>query len=87
VFSVSFTLRPKKRELNNAYSSPDIVTMMKLKRAKWAGHVACVKNLKYGINLLEVLNVGDHLDVLRRKCGNYIKTTLAVREVVWESAD
>jgi hypothetical protein len=61
--------------------------MMKLKRAKWAGHVACMKNLKLGINLLGVLNVGDHLDDLSPKCGNYIKMTLAVREVVWESAN
>jgi hypothetical protein len=37
--------------------------------------------------LLEVLNVGHHFDDLRRKCGNYIKMTLAVREVVWESAN
>jgi hypothetical protein len=69
------------------HPSSDIVRIMKLRRAKWAGHVACMKYLKSGINLLEVLNVGDHLDDLSRKCGNYIKMTLAVREVVWESAD
>jgi hypothetical protein len=29
-------------ELNDLYCSPDIVRVMKLRRMRWAGHVACM---------------------------------------------
>jgi hypothetical protein len=29
-------------ELHNLYSSPDIIRQIKLKRMRWAGHVACM---------------------------------------------
>jgi hypothetical protein len=30
------------RELHNLYSSPDIIRQIKLRRMRWAGHVACM---------------------------------------------
>jgi hypothetical protein len=29
-------------ELHNLYSSPNIITMIKSRRMRWAGHVACM---------------------------------------------
>jgi hypothetical protein len=29
-------------ELHNLYSSPDIIRQVKLRRMRWAGHVACI---------------------------------------------
>jgi len=34
--------RLHKEELNDLYSSPNIVRVIKLRRLKWAGHVACM---------------------------------------------
>jgi hypothetical protein len=38
-------------ELYNMYSSPNIIRMMKSRRMRWAGHIACmgVKKNAYGI--------------------------------------
>jgi hypothetical protein len=30
-------------ELNNIYSSPNIVRIVKSRRMRWAGHVACMR--------------------------------------------
>jgi hypothetical protein len=30
------------RELHNLYSSPDIISQIKSRRMRWAGHVACM---------------------------------------------
>jgi hypothetical protein len=40
------------KELQNLYSSPSIIKMMKTRRMRWAGHVACMREEKknaYGI--------------------------------------
>jgi len=33
-------------ELNDLYSSPNIVQVIKLRRMRWAGHVACMEEGK-----------------------------------------
>jgi len=32
-------------ELHNLYSSPNITTVIKSRRMKWAGHVACMGDM------------------------------------------
>jgi hypothetical protein len=34
--------RLHKEELNDLYSSPNIILVIKLRRMRWAGHVACM---------------------------------------------
>jgi len=36
-------------ELNDLYSSPNIVRVIKSRRMRWAGHVACIGEEKWGI--------------------------------------
>jgi hypothetical protein len=33
-------------ELNDLYSSPNIIRVIQLRRIRWAGHVACMGNLQ-----------------------------------------
>jgi hypothetical protein len=49
-------------ELNDLYSSPNIIRVIKSRRMRWAGHVACMgeKRGSYRI-LMGDLREGDHL--------------------------
>jgi hypothetical protein len=44
-------------ELNDLYSSPNIVWVMKSRRMRWAGHVACIEE---GRDVHKVLVWGNH---------------------------
>ena len=53
-------------ELNDLYSSPNIVRVIKSRRMRWAGHVACMWEKGFGGgNLRERDHLGDQ-DVDRR---------------------
>jgi hypothetical protein len=49
-------------ELHGLYSLPSIVRVMKARRMRWAGHVACVGEVRgaYNIFWLGGLKGGDH---------------------------
>ena len=36
-------------ELNDLHSSPNIVQVIKLRRLRWAGHVACMEKRRGGV--------------------------------------
>jgi hypothetical protein len=40
-------------ELHNLYSSPDIITQVKSRRMRWAGHVACMREERKVYKVLE----------------------------------
>jgi hypothetical protein len=39
-------------ELHNLYSSPSIISIIKSKRVKWAGYVACMKEKRKAYSIL-----------------------------------
>jgi hypothetical protein len=39
-------------ELRNLYSSPSIIRMIKLRRMRWAGHVARIEEKRNGYRIL-----------------------------------
>jgi hypothetical protein len=41
------------KELHNLYSSPNMIRIIKLKRMKWAGHVACMVAKRSAYRILD----------------------------------
>jgi hypothetical protein len=39
-------------KLHNLYSSPSIITMIKSRRMRWAGHVACMEEKRNAYRIL-----------------------------------
>jgi hypothetical protein len=39
-------------ELNDLYSSPNVIQVIKSKRMRWAGHVACVRDRRGAYRVL-----------------------------------
>jgi hypothetical protein len=64
-------------ELNDLYSSPNIIRMIKLRRMSWAGHVACMGEGRGAYRIL----VGRPLGRPRCRWKDNIKTDL--QEVGW----
>jgi hypothetical protein len=50
------------RNLNYLYSSPNIVQVMKSRRMRGTGHVACIRREEYTEFGQETLRVRDHLE-------------------------
>jgi hypothetical protein len=40
------------KELHNLYCSPNVVRMIKSRRMRWAGHVACMEEMRNACNVL-----------------------------------
>jgi hypothetical protein len=92
------TLRPKgdkiiggwnklqNKELANLYSSPSIIRMIRLRRLKWAGHVA-LKGKKRNACTILVGKTEGKKPLGRPRCGweDNIKTNL--REIGWGDMD
>jgi hypothetical protein len=64
-----------------------MVRVMKIKRARWVGHVAYIEGLKECINISKGLDAGDHVGFLSRKYVDCINITVAVKKETWENAD
>jgi hypothetical protein len=39
-------------ELHNLYASPSVIRVIKLRRMRWTGHVACMGGMKNGYKIL-----------------------------------
>jgi hypothetical protein len=44
--------RLHKEELNDLYSSPNIIRVIKSRRMRWAGHVACLREKRGAYRIL-----------------------------------
>jgi len=38
-------------KLHNLYYSPNITMVIKLRKMRWAGHVACMKEMRHAYNI------------------------------------
>jgi hypothetical protein len=69
-------------ELNDLYSSPNIIRVIKSRRMRWAGHVACMVEKRGAYRILVRRPEGRQpLGRRRRKWEDNIKTDL--QEVGW----
>jgi hypothetical protein len=46
-------------ELHDLYSSPDIISMIKSRNVRWAGHVACMRAMRNTYKILVGKSEGD----------------------------
>jgi hypothetical protein len=73
-------------ELHNLYSSPSIITMIKSRRIRWAGHVARMREKRNAYRILVGKPEGRRpLGRPRHRCVGNIKMDL--REIGWDSMD
>jgi hypothetical protein len=73
-------------ELHSLYSSPNIVRVIKSRRMRWAGHVACVGEGRGVYRVLVVRSEGERsLGRHRRRWEDNIKMDL--REIGIDGAD
>jgi hypothetical protein len=69
--------RLHKEELNDLYSSPNIIRVIKSRRMKWAGHVACLGEKRGAYRILVGRPEGRRpLGGPRRRWEDNIKTDL-----------
>jgi hypothetical protein len=70
----------------NLYASPNIIRVIKSMRARWAGHVASMEEMKDAYNILVRKPEGKRpLGRLRYRWEYNIRTNH--REIVWEVVD
>jgi hypothetical protein len=73
-------------ELNDLYSSPNIIPVIKSRRMRWAGHVACMGEGRGAYRILVGRPEGRRpLGRLRRRWEDNIK--MDVQEVGWGDMD
>jgi hypothetical protein len=66
---------------HNFYSSPDIIRMIKCRGMRWAGHVACLREMRSEYKILVGKPEGNRSFVIpRRRWENNIKMH------IWEMA-
>jgi hypothetical protein len=72
--------------IRNLYTSPNIIRMMKVRRMRWAGHVARMREMR---NLLIIL-VGKYegkSPLGRTRCKWKYNILMELREINWEVVD
>jgi hypothetical protein len=69
------------KELDNTYSTPDIMKMMKPTKMQWAKHVEHVREQEKHVILVGKLERNTQLP--RHRHENNIKTDLEVKEIMW----
>jgi hypothetical protein len=73
-------------ELCNLYASPNIIRVIKSKRMKWVGHVACIGEVRNAYKILVLKPEGKRpLVRTRHRWENNIRIDL--REIGWEGVD
>jgi hypothetical protein len=73
-------------ELHNLYSSPNTIRMIKSRRMRWAGHLACMGEKINAYRILVGKPEGRRpLGRARHTWVNYIKIYL--REIEWDGVD
>jgi len=73
-------------ELNDMYSSPNIVWVMKLRRMRWAGHVACMGE-RGGVYRVLVGKPEDTEKLGRDRCRWEDNIKMDLQEVGWRDMD
>jgi hypothetical protein len=69
-------------ELHNRYTSPNIIRMIKLRRMRWQGHLACMEEMKSAyIVLVEKFEVKRPLGRGRHRWKDNIR--MDIRETGW----
>jgi hypothetical protein len=70
------------------YASPNIVGVLKSRRMRWAGHVACMGEIRNTYNILVGKPEGKRpLRRPRRRWEDNINIRMDLRETVWEGVD
>jgi hypothetical protein len=72
-------------ELHNLYSSPNIITTIKPRRMRWAGHVACTGPKRNAYRIL-VGKPGER-PLERPRCRWEDNIRMDLREIGWGSMD
>jgi hypothetical protein len=73
-------------ELHNLCASPNIIRVIKSRRMRWAGHVACIGEMKNAYKILVGKPEGKRpVRRPRRRCEDNIRMDLG--EIRWEGVD
>ena len=85
-------------ELNDMYCSPNIIRVMKSRRLRWAGHVACLVGRRDACSVsVGILREGDHLEdqdvngkiilkwMLKKWRGGLVWIDLAQNRDIWRA--
>jgi hypothetical protein len=73
-------------ELYNFYCSPNIIGIMKSRRMRWAGHVACMGEKRYAYRIL-VGKLEGKKPLGRPRCRWEDNMKMNVREIGWGGMD
>jgi hypothetical protein len=73
-------------ELHNLYSSPNIIRMIKSRRMRWAGHVACMGEERNAYRIL-VRKPEGRRPLGRPRCRWVDNIKMDLRETGWDGVD
>jgi hypothetical protein len=74
------------KKIHNSYASSSIIRVIKSRRVRWAGHVACIGEMRNAYRILFCKPEGKRfIGKPSHKCEDDIRT--ALRERGWEGVD
>jgi hypothetical protein len=79
--------RLQSEELQNLYTSPNIVTVIKSRRMRWRGHVARMGDMRNAYNILFRRSDGKRPLGRPTLCGSIYNTKMGLRKIGWEVVD
>jgi len=78
--------RLRNEEVHNLYTSPNIITMIKSRRMRWAGHVAHMGRMRNAYHIL--VGKPEGLKLLPRyRCRWEDNIKMDLRKIGWEGVD